>query len=154
MTAAPARRLGRLWRRDWPQHPALTASVDLTVPFQDADPTGAVWHGNYFRYYDQGRVALLARFDFGYRAMAALGQLWPIVETQVRYLKAVRYDDQLTVEARLVEWRFRLRLHYRLLAEDGTLVNEATTVQVPVAACHETVCKLWANPAAGSCQTM
>ena len=137
MAERSARRLGRLWQSAWPEDPALFAVVDFTVPFQDADPTGAVWHGNYFRYYDLARVALLDRFDFGYRAMAERGQLWPIVETEVRYLRAVRYGDELTIEARMVEWAFRLRLHYRLLAEDGALVNEAVTVQVPVNAADD-----------------
>ena len=134
-----ARRLGRLWQHGWPEDPALFALVTTTVPFQDADPTGAVWHGNYFRYYDLARVALLERFDFGYRAMAAAGQLWPIVETQVRYLKALRYGETVTIEARMVEWTFRLRLHYRLLAGDGALVNEATTLQVPVNAADDSL---------------
>ena len=30
----------------------LSASVDITVPFHDADPAGVAWHGNYFRYFD------------------------------------------------------------------------------------------------------
>ncbi|MEM6710207.1 MAG: acyl-CoA thioesterase [Pseudomonadota bacterium] len=128
---AKAERLGRLWQKGWPRNRALLARVSHRVPFQDADPTGAVWHGNYFRYYDLARVALLDRFEFGYRAMAKRGQLWPIVDTEVRYLKPVRYGDSIAVEARMVEWEFRLRLHYRVLLDDH-LINEAITVQVPV----------------------
>lgn len=115
----------------WPDHPALATTVSVTVPFQDADPTGVAWHGNYFRYYDTARVALLARLGFGYRAMARQGQIWPIVDTRVRYLKSIAFGASVNVYAQIVEWEFRLRIYYRITRADGTLVNEAYTVQVP-----------------------
>ncbi|MEM1434027.1 MAG: acyl-CoA thioesterase [Pseudomonadota bacterium] len=134
---AARRRLGRLWQRSWPEHPALRADASCVVPFQDADPTGMVWHGNYFRYYDLARIALLDALEFDYRRMAAAGQIWPIVETQVRYLRSVRYGETLRIEVRMVEWEFRLRLHYLIYNSSDELVNEAVTVQVPVAAADE-----------------
>ncbi|MEM1231039.1 MAG: acyl-CoA thioesterase [Pseudomonadota bacterium] len=123
---------GRLWRRDWPDHASLRCAVSVTVPFQDADPTGVAWHGNYFRYYDAARVELLDRLGFGYRAMAEVGQLWPVVETQVRYLQPLPYGTTAQVSAQLVEWAYRMRLYYRITLPDGALANEAVTLQVPV----------------------
>ena len=128
-----------LWQKTWPDHPGLRAAVEIGVPFQDADPTGVAWHGNYFRYFDAARVALLERLTFGYRDMAARGQIWPIVEAQVRYLKSVPYGSTLTVSAQLVEWEFRLRMYYEVRSSDGQLVNEGVTVQVPVRAEDESL---------------
>lgn len=128
-----------LWNKAWPDHDELTAEVTVTVPFQDADPTGVAWHGNYYRYYDTARVALLDRLEFGYRAMANEGQIWPIVESQVRYVKSVPFGEALRVSAQLVEWAFRLRIHYLLHNSAGERVNEAVTVQVPVAANDESL---------------
>ena len=124
----------RLWNRNWPDHAALRTEVVVTVPFQDADPSGVAWHGNYFRYYDTARSALLAKLNFGYRRMAAIGQLWPIVDTRVRYRKSVPYGATVTVSAQLVEWEFRLRIYYAITDTEGSLVNEAYTVQAPVSA--------------------
>ena len=129
----------RLWDRSWPDHEALRAESVLTVPFQDADPTGVVWHGNYFRYYDAARSALLAKLDFGYRRMADAGQLWPIVDTRVRYRKSIAYGEQVTVSAQLVEWEFRLRIYYAIVDAAGLLANEAYTVQAPVKAGAESL---------------
>lgn len=126
-------------QKHWPDHAALRAEVTLTVPFQDADPTGVAWHGNYFRYYDTARVALLERLNFGYRAMAANGQIWPVVDTRVRYLRPIPFGDSIVVEAQLVEWEFRLRLFYRILNRAGELLNEAYTIQVPVDARTDTL---------------
>ncbi|MGI9323822.1 MAG: acyl-CoA thioesterase [Pseudomonadales bacterium] len=121
-----------LREKHWPTHPALSASICLYVPFQDADPTGVAWHGNYFRYYDAARVELLQRLEFGYRDMSALGQIWPIVDTRARYLRAIPFGSKIEVQVQLVEWEFRLRMFYQITDEQGTLMNEAYTLQVPV----------------------
>lgn len=128
----PRKRRKALWDKSWPDHSELRVEVNYTVPFQDADPTGMAWHGNYYRYYDKARVALLEKLDFAYRSMEAIGQFWPIVDTRARFAGSVAYDDQITISAQLVEWEFRLRIYYQVHKADGTLVNEAWTVQVPV----------------------
>ena len=46
---------------DLPIRIDLQATVMLTVPFHDADPAGVAWHGNYFRYFDEARCAMLDR---------------------------------------------------------------------------------------------
>jgi len=121
-----------LWDKNWPDHSELRVEVDYVVPFQDADPTGMAWHGNYFRYYDKARVALLDKLDFAYRSMEAIGQFWPIVDTRARFAGSVAYDDPIKISAQLVEWEFRLRIYYQVHKANDTLVNEAWTVQVPV----------------------
>ncbi len=37
----------------------LTSEIEVEVPFHDADPMGVTWHGNYFRYLETARSALL-----------------------------------------------------------------------------------------------
>ena len=128
---------GRLWEAGWADHAPLRVEVPVVVPFQDADPTGFAWHGNYFRYYDTARVALLARFDFGYFQMGAKQQIWPIVDTRVRYLRSAAFNTSLNVSAQLVEWEYRLRIYYQIHDVDDVLINEAYTVQVPVEAATE-----------------
>ncbi len=109
------------------------------VPFQDADPRGVAWHGNYFRYYDAVRTALLAKLNFGYRRMASVGQLWPIVDTRVRYRRSIVYGESVTVAAQLVEWDFRLLIYYEIRDGAGRLVNEAYTSPAPVSAKSESL---------------
>jgi len=130
-------RAGRLWQKSWAKHAALRTSVMVTVPFQDADPTGFAWHGNYFRYYDTARVALLEKLEFGYRQMAAAGQMWPIVDARARYIRSVPFGANIEVTAQLVEWEFRLRIYYEIRDATAERINEAFTVQVPVAAASE-----------------
>ena len=110
----------------------LTVNVAVTVPYQDADPAGVVWHGNYFRYFDTARVALLDRLDYGYSKMAESGYFWPIIDTRVRFIQAVRYDQVIDVEAALLEWEYRLKIGYVIRDQNGQRLTRGYTVQVAV----------------------
>lgn len=118
----------------------LTAKVDIRPAYQDADPAGVVWHGNYFHYFDAARVALLDRMDYGYREMESSGYLWPIVDTRVRYLASATYDQIITVEASLVEFEYRLKIGYAVTDSKGECITEAYTVQVPLNAATGEMC--------------
>ncbi len=92
----------------------LTAEADIEVPFQDLDPMEIAWHGNYFRYFEAARVALLRRIDYDYPVMKASGYSWPLIEAHVRFIQPLRYGQLITVQAGLVEWENRLKLEYRV----------------------------------------
>ena len=112
----------------------LSASVRLTVPFHDADPVGVAWHGNYFRYFDDARCALLERIGYGYRQMLESGFYWPIVKASVKYVRALPFDSKITATARLIEWDYRLRIGYQIFDESGQRATSGETVQVAVSA--------------------
>ena len=75
-----------------PMRIEATAAVELTVPFHDADPAGVAWHGNYFRYFDDARCALLERIGYTYRQMMDGGLYWPIVQAEVKYIRPLPFD--------------------------------------------------------------
>jgi acyl-CoA thioester hydrolase len=92
----------------------LTAEAELEVPFQDLDSMQVVWHGNYFRYFEAARAALLRRIDYDYPQMRASNYMWPIIELQARFVRPLRYAQRLRVHAGLMEWENRLKIHYRI----------------------------------------
>ena len=47
----------------------LSHSIELSIPFHDVDSMQVVWHGNYFRYFENAREALLKKLAFGYSEM-------------------------------------------------------------------------------------
>jgi acyl-CoA thioester hydrolase len=118
----------------------LTATVEVCVPFQDCDPAGVVWHGNYFRYFDAARCALLEQIDYSYRQMAESGYVWPIVDTRVKYIRAVSYDHVIRVTAKLVEWEYRLKIEYEIHDDTGFCVTKGHTTQVAVDAATGELC--------------
>ncbi len=53
----------------------LTAEVTLTTSFQDADPMGVIYHGNYFRFFEEARYVLMQKIAYNYQAMADSGSM-------------------------------------------------------------------------------
>ncbi|CAI1065556.1 acyl-CoA thioester hydrolase, YbgC/YbaW family [Serratia marcescens] len=113
--------------------PRFTADVELTIPFHDVDMMGVVWHGNYFRYFEVAREALLNQFDYGYRQMQASGYVWPVVDTRVKYRDVLTFEQRIRVRAQLEEYENRLRIAYQIF--DVLTAKRTTTgytIQVAV----------------------
>ncbi len=111
----------------------VCAEVEMEVPFQDVDAMQVVWHGNYFRYFEAARSKLLRMIDYDYAEMRASNYMWPIIETRVRFVKAVRYRQLIMVGAALMEWENRLKIDYLIRdLHSGARLTTGTTVQCAV----------------------
>jgi acyl-CoA thioester hydrolase len=111
----------------------LETEVTLVTSFQDADPMGVVYHGNYFRYFEEARRELLDKIAYGYLEMNDSGYMWPVIDTRVKYVKAIPFNHKIRVHARLTEWENRLRIDYVIFdAESGQRMCKAHTTQVAV----------------------
>ncbi len=111
----------------------LYAEVEMEVPFQDVDAMQVVWHGNYFRYFEVARSKLLRMIDYDYAEMRASNYMWPIIETRVRFVQALRYRQLILVGAALMEWENRLKIDYLIRdSHSGARLTTGTTVQCAV----------------------
>jgi acyl-CoA thioester hydrolase len=81
----------------------LTSRMSLTVRFCETDLMGIVHHANYLIYFEAGRVDWLHRRGISYESWVKRGIHLPVVETRLRYRKAARFDEVLTVETTCVE---------------------------------------------------
>lgn len=111
-----------------------SASITLRIPFNDVDPMQVAWHGNYFRYMEQARCELLRQIDYGYREMEASGFAWPIIDTRMKYIAPLHFDQLVRVEARISEYENRLRIDYEFFdVASGARTSKGYTIQVAVA---------------------
>jgi acyl-CoA thioester hydrolase len=111
----------------------IQAEADVRAEFYDLDPMQVVWHGNYPRFLELGRNALLDRIGYGYKEMRASGWSFPVVDMSLRYLKPIRLGQVVTVRAMLVEWENRLVIDYQLLDKaSGERLSRARSTQVAV----------------------
>jgi acyl-CoA thioester hydrolase len=107
--------------------------IAVKVPFHDLDPVGIVWHGNYAKYFEIARCALLETFGYNYDDMARSGYSWPVIDLHIRYVKAARFAETINVAANLREWEHRLRIDYLATdAASGLRVCKGTSIQVAV----------------------
>jgi acyl-CoA thioester hydrolase len=111
----------------------ISADVVIKAQFHDLDPMQVVWHGNYVRYLEQARCALLDRIAYNYTEMEASGFAWPVVDLRIKYVRPVRFAQEIVVSAQLVEYANRLKIEYRVRDQaTGEVLTKATTVQVAV----------------------
>ncbi|HKP94986.1 MAG TPA: acyl-CoA thioesterase [Fibrobacteria bacterium] len=111
----------------------ISAGADIRVEFFDVDAMKVAWHGNYARFLETGRNALLEKLGFGYAAMEASGFSWPVVDLHIRYVQPARLGQRLRVTATLVEWENRVRMEFLITdAATGAKITKADSVQVAV----------------------
>lgn len=118
-----------------------TAEVELEVPFFDLDPMNIVWHGNYIKYLEIARCALLETIGYNYTQMKESGYVWPIVDLHVRYVGSARLAQRIRLHASIVEWENRLKVDYLITdAASGKRLTRASTTQVAVDSANGEMC--------------
>src|SRR5580692_6916004 len=95
---------------DAPPAGRIFAEVETQVQFYDLDPMDVVWHGNYAKFLELARCALLDKIDYNYAQMKASGYAWPVIDMHIRYLQPATFGDRITVRAEIAEWENRLKL--------------------------------------------
>ena len=75
------------------------------VLFADTDRTGAVYHANYLRFFELGRVSLLRDCGFPLRQVEADGLVYPIFQLGLDYFRPLDYDDPMWIHTRFRELR-------------------------------------------------
>lgn len=99
----------------------------LRVRFCDTDLMGIVHHGNYFAYFEAGRVEWLRRRGVTYADWAARGVHLPVVEANAHYFAPARFDDLIEVRTTLAELRtVSLRFTYEIRRSDKLLTRGTT----------------------------
>jgi acyl-CoA thioester hydrolase len=110
-----------------------SAETELQVQFFDLDPMEIVWHGNYVKYLEIARCALLDSIDYNYVQMKESGYAWPVIDLHVRYAAPASFGQRIKVRATLVEWENRLKIDYVITdAVSGRRLTRGSTTQVAV----------------------
>jgi acyl-CoA thioester hydrolase len=90
----------------------ISVEQDIKAEFYDVDAMGVVWHGNYARFLELGRCALLDAIGYGYRQMVETGYVFPVVSMNIKYLKSLTFGDTARIRATLTEWENCMKIRY------------------------------------------
>ena len=98
------------------------------VTYPDTDKMGTMHHANYAKYYETARWELLRSIGVSYQSVEDAGIMCPVIRMNFRFIKATRYDEQLTVRTTLKAIKgVRIWFDYKLYNEQNELINEAET---------------------------
>lgn len=76
----------------------------VRVYWEDTDAGGIVFYGNYLKFMERARTEWFSALGFGQETMRRAGEgMFIVAETQLRYLKPARLDDQLMVTVAVTE---------------------------------------------------
>jgi acyl-CoA thioester hydrolase len=112
----------------------IIGETTFRVRYSETDQMRVAYHPNYIIWFELGRVAFLRQLGFTYGEMEEDGMHLPLVEVRCRYKHPARYDDEITVRARLAQMRTALlRFRFEVVrTSDDRLLAEGESVHMVV----------------------
>lgn len=105
----------------------MTGEITIRVRYAETDRMGLLHHANYLVYFEQGRTELLRERGLSYRDLEDSGCLLVITKAQVRYRRAIRYDDVITLRTTVTRTTMVKIEHSYQMLKDGELLAEGET---------------------------
>jgi acyl-CoA thioester hydrolase len=110
----------------------LKSSKEIEVRFNELDPLGIVWHGNYIKYFEIGREDFGVKYGVCYTDLKREKIATPVVSVKCDFKRYVKYGDKLIIETQLInDPAAKIILKYKIYRSDSKeLVAEGSTIQV------------------------
>ncbi len=108
----------------------FSVDKEFDVEFFDVDSMQIVWHGNYVKYMEIGRCALLDKIGYGYKKMIAEKYAFPVIELSIKYVKSLVFGEKAVIRSNLLEYENRIRIQYEIFNEKGELTTRAESKQM------------------------
>lgn len=105
----------------------------VRVRYAETDQMGVVYYGNYFTWFEIGRVEFCRQLGFEYKRMETEDDSMLVVaKASCRYKRPARFDDLLTIRTRITESKRRLiSFDYEIVHQpSGETVATGETVHV------------------------
>jgi acyl-CoA thioester hydrolase len=111
----------------------VSAEIEFTVEFYDVDSMDIVYHGNYFKYFEKARCALLNKIGYDYREMKKTGWAFPVTSISAKYISSFSFQDRVRAKAILYEYENCLKIRYELYnAATGQLCTKGESTQMAI----------------------
>jgi len=109
----------------------IKETTTIRVRFNETDPLGIVWHGNYITYFEDGRESFGEKHGISYLDVKANGFVTPIVESSCQHKLPLRYGDIATIETTFEDSpAAKMIFTYKILNPEGKVVCLGKTIQV------------------------
>jgi len=109
------------------------SETKLRVRYAETDKMGVVYYGNYYIYFEVGRVEYMRERGVNYREMELQDDSFIVVaESKCRYRRPARYDDPLRIRTCVLEAKRRtIHFGYEILHDEtGELLATGETIHV------------------------
>lgn len=92
----------------------------IRIRFSETDALGMVWHGNYIKFFEDGRDSFGDKYEFNWLKIHEMGYVTPIVKTVCEHKCKLKYGDVVRIETEFIE-EAAAKIHFKF-----KIYNEAT----------------------------
>lgn len=113
--------------------PALIDRYQFPVRFSETDAMQVVWHGEYIRYFENGRESFGRHYDgLKYSDYYKNGVFAPIVDVHCEYKLPLTFGEDAIVETRYIDTKAaKIEFEYTVYrASDGAIAATGSSIQV------------------------
>lgn len=105
-------------------------STTIRVRYKETDQMGVVYNGNYFTWFEIGRVEFLRSLGIRYLDLEKMGIYTAVAEAYCKYIRPARYDDEVVIKTKIRKLTdVRLEFEYSLYKkEDDQILATGYTV--------------------------
>ncbi len=101
--------------------------IEFFVRYSETDQMSFVYHGNYVKYFEMGRIAWLNKLGFSYKKMEEDGILLPVIDIKINFKKSALFDDKLILKTKLVrEPSYMIEFEYKIIKNDDLITSGYT----------------------------
>ena len=101
--------------------------IDFKVRYSETDQMSFVYHGNYVKYFEMGRISWLNELGFSYKKMEEEGVLLPVIDLSVNFKKPALFDDTLCLITKLVRTpSYMIEFEYKILKNKESITTGYT----------------------------
>ncbi len=110
----------------------LEDTIQVNIRFSEVDSLGIVWHGNYLKFFEDGRENLGLKFGMSYNDLYEHRLIVPIVDTKLKFKSVLKFGHIATVTTRLLYHKAaKIIYHYEVFNQTtGKLAAVGETTQV------------------------
>lgn len=110
----------------------LKAEITVPIRFSETDAMGVVWHGNYLKFFEDGREEFGRQYGIDYLDVHNSGYFIPIVKSEISHKASIFYGEKARIVAILEQHdAAKINFRYEVYNETtGKLAATGFTMQV------------------------
>ncbi len=111
---------------------SLTNVIEFDVRFSETDAMGVVWHGNYLKFFEDGREAFGKEHGIDYLDIYHKGFFTPIVKSEINHKSPINYGERAQIITTMVPCKAaKIIFKYEILnLTTGIISAIGQTIQV------------------------
>lgn len=110
----------------------VSAQTEIKVRFSEVDSMGIVWHGNYAKYFEDGRENFGKQYGIGYMDVHRHGYMIPLVKLNIDYKNQLKYEEEAILTTTFTDNpAAKIVFQYELRRKsDNKIIAVAESIQV------------------------